>query len=801
MKPIRFFAGALLALGVLQSCDSGPTGPRTGSLTVSIANLPDGISAAVTVQGEPGTPAITVPATRTIPDLEPGVYTVTAAKAVGEKASYTPGVASQTVEVTAGSTPASVSIAYTLATGIVSVTISGLPAGTNASATLFNEAGFFTVITGTREIGNLEPGEYTLQVEPVAADEVYMGTPNPRTMTVAASPAPVPAQVTYLASTGTIEFVATGLPAGAMPVWDVSGPLGLVVVIRGPQLLSKLPPGDYTISARNFDFGAETYGAPAQSLVATVVAGTRARASFAYVTRPPSLNLTVEGAYFTQSSQRFDGTVPLVAGRDAFVRVFLKANELNAATPKVRLRIYRDGALASTHTIEPPVQSVGTQISQVNIQDSWGVHIPGFAVTGGLSFLVDVDPENTVREVSDSDNVFPASGNPQTLDVRAVPVVEVRFVPIETAVNGFIGNVTDTRVPELLSRTTRMFPISTISADVRELFTTSAPPLERDDANGSWTRIINELNTLRIAEGTLRHYIGVLRIPYASGVVGLGFLPGKTLLTWDHATGAMGTIAHELGHNWGRAHAPCGGPSGVDPSYPYPNARIGVYGFDLVSRQVVDALTRDVMSYCAPDWVSDYTYEGVLNFRGSSQASSSSASVQSSLVVWGRMEGAKLVLEPAFLTDTRPVLPVRPGRYRLRGLDRAGVEVFSLSFDPDQVGDAAGDVRQFGFAVPMDQSTASRIVTLRLSGNGAETRVTASRETAEITARAEPSGRVRLAWNSDVYPMLVVRDPDTKEIITFARGGTATIPTRKRTLEIAASNAVSSKQIRVAIPN
>jgi hypothetical protein len=345
-----------------------------------------------------------------------------------------------------------------------------------------------------------------------------------------------------------------------------------------------------------------------------------------------------------------------------------------------------------------------------------------------------------------------------------------------------------------------MFPISTYSADVRGLFTTSAPVLERDDSNGSWTRIINELNTLRLAEATQRHYIGVLRIPYPSGIVGLGFLPGKTLLTWDHSTGAPGTIAHELGHNWGRAHAPCGGPNGVDPAYPYPNARIGVYGFDIVSRQVVDALTRDVMSYCSPDWVSDYTYEGVLNFRGSSQASSS-ASVQSSLMVWGRMEGAKLVLEPAFLADTRPVLPAKPGRYRLQGLDASGAEVFSLSFDPDRVGDAAGDVRQFGFAVPMDQSAASRIVTLRLSGNGTEIRASASREVAQITARTEQSGRVRLAWNDDAYPMLVVRDPDTREILTFARGGSVSVPTGKKLLDITVSNSVSSTRLRIAVAN
>src|SRR5688500_17970186 len=139
MISIRRIPGAaLLGLGLLMhACDSGPTGPRTGSLSVVIENLPAEIPAAVTVQGEAGTPAITVTATRTLPDLEPGIYTVTAAKATGTMASYLPAVPSQTVEVRAGTTPAAITVGYTLATGIVKITITGLPAGTSAQGRVF----------------------------------------------------------------------------------------------------------------------------------------------------------------------------------------------------------------------------------------------------------------------------------------------------------------------------------------------------------------------------------------------------------------------------------------------------------------------------------------------------------------------------------------------------------------------------------------------------------------------------------------------------------------------------------------
>ena len=791
---------------MLPACDSGPTAPRTGSLTVSISNLPSGIAEAVTVQGAVGTSAITVSATRTIADLEPGVYTVTAVKAVGANASYAPSAVSQTVEVAAGSTPATVSVGYTLSTGIVKVTINGLPSGSDAAVTLFNNAGFFVNLTATREVGNLEPGDYTLQVERVIADEVYAGTPLTTTLSVTASTTPVEAVATYLATTGSILLSSSDVPAGATPTWDLAGPNGYTSTVRGAgtQTLSKLTPGPYTITARNFDFGAETYGASSQSISVTVTAGTKAPAVFAYVTRPPTMNLTVEGAYITQSSQRFDGSVPLVEGRAAFLRVFLKANELNSATPKVRVRLFRGAQLFSTAIIDPPAQSVGTSISERTTADSWGLPISASEMTAGLAFIVDADPDNSVREVNESDNTYPASGIPLAHDIRSVPTAELRFVPIETSVNSLIGNVNDARVPDLLSLTLNMFPLSTYSADVRAPFSTSAPALERDDANGSWVRIINELNAVRVAEGSQRIYLGILRTPYSSGIVGLGFLPGKTLLSWDAAgAAASSTIAHELGHNWGREHAPCGNPAKVDQSYPYPNARIGVYGFDVTNRTVLDAERRDVMSYCSPEWVSDYTYRGIMNFRGTT-ASSVSSSVQSTLIVWGRMVDDEMVLEPAFMADTRPALPAKAGRYRVEGFDATGSQVFSISFDPERVGDAdAADVRQFAFAVPVTQANAGRIVSMRLTGNGREARLNAASATgvASITASAVSSESVRLTWNSTRFPMLVVRDPDTKEILALARDGSSSVRTRKKSLEISASNRVASSRLGIQVQN
>ena len=74
-------------------------------------------------------------------------------------------------------------------------------------------------------------------------------------------------------------------------------------------------------------------------------------------------------------------------------------------------------------------------------------------------------------------------------------------------------------------------------------------------------------------------------------------------------------MAHEVGHNHGRDHAPCPqwGIGGVDANYPYPGAATGVYGWDSRSDTLMPPTSTDLMGYCNRKWVSDYTYEGLLN--------------------------------------------------------------------------------------------------------------------------------------------------------------------------------------------
>jgi hypothetical protein len=66
--------------------------------------------------------------------------------------------------------------------------------------------------------------------------------------------------------------------------------------------------------------------------------------------------------------------------------------------------------------------------------------------------------------------------------------------------------------------------------------------------------------------------------------------------------------AHEIGHNLGMDHTPCNVDSPYT-DYPYPNGAVGQYGYYVNAQEVTDKNRPDIMSYCEPEWVSDFTYQ------------------------------------------------------------------------------------------------------------------------------------------------------------------------------------------------
>jgi hypothetical protein len=465
-------------------------------------------------------------------------------------------------------------------------------------------------------------------------------------------------------------------------------------------------------------------------------------------TEADGLNLRIETMYLVQSVQTRDGTVPLVAGKDAYLRVFVVANKANTLAPTVRVQLLKNGVPTETLTIPATGSSVPTGVDQSSLANSWNVKIPAATIQPGLQILAEVDPADEVDETNEQDNQFPVSASPQALQITALQPFRIRFVPIVQASNGSTGNVDESNIESYLTFTRKIHPVSTIDADLRVPYTVNG--LGFDPQGNTWQTAVSELDAVQKSEGSDRFYYGVVNTDYdGGGVVGIAAgIPANAALGWDRFPDAPITVAHEIGHDWGRRHAPCGGAGGADPSYPYSLGLIGAYGLDLATMELMTPSgNTDIMGYCnVKFWISDYTYTGIFNYRVANPLASIRPKVPA-LMVWGRIENGIPKLEPAFQVTAPPFLPEEPGPYRIEALDASGREVFAYSFAAEATPDVPGDFRHFAFAVPVSQSDVDRITTLRLISRGREARVVAGEN-----------------------PLTVVRDEKSGAILSLVRG-------------------------------
>jgi hypothetical protein len=418
--------------------------------------------------------------------------------------------------------------------------------------------------------------------------------------------------------------------------------------------------------------------------------------------------------------------------------------------------------------------------------------------------VAEVDPANAIAESDEADNGFPVSGPRLQLQVRTTPPLDMVLVPVLQSANELQGDVTEGNKDRYLDQIRRMYPVSSVDADVHAVYTTEFEgALQGGNGNNAWNEVLNEILALQITEGTDRTYYGVVRTGYADGLNGNGFLELPAAIGYDNASDGGRVAAHELGHTWGRLHSACGNPGDVDPAYPYSGGSIGGYGLDVAALALKAPSQPDIMGYCGNPWISDYNYTAVMDFRGTAFAVASEMRVQPSLLVWGRIAGGQVALEPAFQIVTRPTRPRRGGAYSVAGFAEDGARLFEFPFDAAAVADDPRGARQFALAIPLAESAGAQLASLRVSGAGLQATASARSAPAprpgvgeSLALEAGPGG-ISLQWNAGTHPMVMVRDPVTGEVLSFARGGRAEIRTVRRELDVVVSDGVRSRAARL----
>ena len=464
---------------------------------------------------------------------------------------------------------------------------------------------------------------------------------------------------------------------------------------------------------------------------------------------PSQVLLSAPAAYLNQAVQNLEGSVPLIAGRKALLRVFVTGDEVSYYEPRAYAEFLRDGQVVHTAAMGAP-HLIPDAVDERWLFQSFNAEIPGDVIQPGVEMFVEMDPDGVVPLTPGSQRRIPAEG---TVDVNVVelPVHRQTLVPVIAGTDPReqirIWAQDLTAEHEWLHFARSVLPIGDMHLTVHEPFYTS---VDLNTFDG-WLQLISDIRTLRTMENGAGYYYGAFHRANLTGIVGLGYIgfPVSIGLSQDD------TFAHEVGHNMNLFHAPCGGAGGPDPNFPYRDGGTGVWGYEPVYGSIVDPDQYwDLMGYCNPSWVSDYSFMRALNYRIRTEIGRDGADPSSDLgpngqmlMLRGRAVGGKLVLEPAFLVETQPVLPTAGGPYRLEGSGVGGGIVFSFDFTPTPLEFGGGD---FLFAVPYDAAVNGALERVVLTGPEGEFVLGPSSTSPMAVITNRDNGRVRAImrnWN------------------------------------------------------
>jgi hypothetical protein len=332
-----------------------------------------------------------------------------------------------------------------------------------------------------------------------------------------------------------------------------------------------------------------------------------------------------------------DNSVELVAGKPAWVRVYVRApwwsGDIPGVTGTLTVRRRNFGFLwTNLGTLSP--QPPGSVTARANppyatergtLGYTLNFIIPADLMCGHLRLDVHItSPTNLVADRS----VYIDATLQQTL--RLAGIMVGYNGPSSSAPNAPNLNLPAPTLANLQTTsawTLLVFPVRSVATyrsagSITWNLPLTDPPSCPGCCTPNWVALNNAVQAVKVADGNRTDvlYYGLMANGIPMGPV-IGCNSGGV------STGSIGdgvTMAHELGHACGRPHSPCGTPG--DPLYPAyepydpaatPTASIGEYGLDISTGAIKPPNTfKDFMSYCGPRWVSLFVYGRLTNNAG-----------------------------------------------------------------------------------------------------------------------------------------------------------------------------------------
>jgi hypothetical protein len=457
---------------------------------------------------------------------------------------------------------------------------------------------------------------------------------------------------------------------------------------------------------------------------------------------PPGDDIAITGVWWTQAAQDSSGSVPMIRkGRHA-VAIVSTTSTVEVGVPmQFVLRLFDAfGVMTSADTIETPVAAGARSHDESVIQ----FMIPPSRLTVGMRWEIVRDPRGVHGDLNANNDRYPAVAHAE-LSVKTPARIRLRFVPVALTGYPLQPQAVDISSATLLLAYFRQFiPHGEFEVTVAPVFGSSADfGLPTASATGAfWSSLMLQLDAARLADSANSdaHWIGVFRPPsgYSNYLAtGVGYIPTEGTATgpFTRTLSMMmlqqasllqlsNLFTHELGHNLGLRHAPCGNAGAPDPNYPDPAGRIGVGSHNTYNWQTgvttralrVIGTLGDFMSYCDAGWIGAYNYNKILNFRGEADpALHASSHRQRVLLVQGTVTHDVPSIANISHINAEPSTDELDGAWRLELLDETGAVLLSQRINLGSWSHLEG-VRPFGVAVAIDALLESRVRQVRITG-------------------------------------------------------------------------------------
>jgi len=317
---------------------------------------------------------------------------------------------------------------------------------------------------------------------------------------------------------------------------------------------------------------------------------------------------------------------PVIAGKDALLRVMV--TPLSGWQPRMvvgTLELHDSNGLIISYDAKLTVTAAS---KEETLGSSFNFDIPGFLVKSDLEFKVTIR-EFDGRTYSGDDTAaeWPPSGTSKVQPRSSNGNLKLTIIPYRY--NGRVPDTSEAHLQVFRDKFTS-YPTPGVEITVHPVVDHSGT--FTSGGNG-WNQLLTKTCNLRGTEGAdpNEYYYGLI-VPANSAyafcsdgcVAGLAPLARQANdsssrcgigLGFKESDLAAETAIHEIGHAMGREHAPCGlGQQSSDRNYPYSNAALGVWGWEAPKRALKHpSNVKDMMSYCSPIWISDYTYKAIFD--------------------------------------------------------------------------------------------------------------------------------------------------------------------------------------------